>query len=116
MAGQTLLELIERMTVSKELTPDKAEEIARTLPIIAINAPRIISELKSAGVPDPEDATWKIVKLLNVVSTVYSQNMVSEAINKLAEKKRNSAHASNQRKSKYSAERDALEKLLESNP
>jgi hypothetical protein len=48
MAGQTLLDLIERMTVSKELTPDKAEEIARTLPIIAINAPRIISELKSA--------------------------------------------------------------------
>jgi hypothetical protein len=95
-------DLIERMEVSKDLTADMAAELMRIVPTMAINAPRIISTLISAGMPsvDAEDGTWNIINLIRVISTVYGSNPVSEAINTLAERKRNSANAVKPRKKK----------------
>jgi hypothetical protein len=88
------------MEVSKDLTPDMADELARLVPSMAINAPRIISTLTSAGMPsaDAEDGTWNIINLIRAISTVHGSNPISEAINTLAERKRNSAYAKKPRK------------------
>jgi hypothetical protein len=92
-------DLIDGTRVSKDLSPDKADEIARILPVMAVNAPHIIAMLVSAGLPvgDAEDAISNAIKLLHVVSEVHGQGPVSEAINKVAERKRNSSYAAKRR-------------------
>jgi hypothetical protein len=104
-------DLIERMKVSKDLTPDMTENLARIVPSMAINAPRIISTLMSVGMPivDAEDATWTMINMIRIISEVYGRDCISEARNKLAERKRNSSHATKPRKKENG--KDAFDRL-----
>jgi hypothetical protein len=93
-------ELIERVKISKDFSADKAEELKRVfLPSMVVNAPYIISELISAGLPrvDAEDAICNLISLLRVVPDVYGRDAISDAINELSFRKRQSENRSNSR-------------------